>query len=183
MIFAILLASLPVHEAIDKATTDPDLRVELRRICQRESHCEPITIHAADAGGGARRWKRAVARGYLHPETCPAHALGDGAQWSTYGPFGIASAWTVRFAGSCEGPSALDDPRVAAKAAVAFMRRLCTHYGACSCEDRTRWWVGPSVWESRSHIDRELSLTRQCGVRMWWHWGAAALRDVVAGLA
>lgn len=172
-----------VYRAIDEATPDPDLRQELRRICRRESKCnwDGITRwHAADGGGGRARWRAAVARGLLDPERCPAHELGDARRWTSYGPLGIAAAWTVRFAGACEGPEALDDPRVAMRAAVGWIGSLCRLRGACSCEERTRWWVGPLLFDARWRWQQLASVEGQCGELPWWRWADAVVTDVAA---
>lgn len=138
-----------------------------------------MTWHPGDSAGGRARWKAAVAKGMLRPEECPAHALGDAARWTSYGPFGVASAWTVSHLGRCVGPEALDTPRAAAQAAVAWAGSLCRRYGACTCEDRTMWWVGPGVWADRSRLAQIASIERQCGELPWWRWTAAAAVDVV----
>jgi hypothetical protein len=171
---------LEVYAAIDQATPDPTLRAELRRVCRRESACNwigAVTWHAGDASGGRARWRAAVARGWIDPETCPDHALGKAARWTSYGPFGLAAAWAVPLLGSCVGPEALDDPRTAARAVVAWVDRLCRRQGACTCEDRTRWWVGPGRWETRSRWSQLASVERQCGAVPWWRWAGAVAVD------
>ncbi len=175
---------LEVYAAIDRSTQDPELRAELRRICRRESACNwigAVTHHEGDAAGGRARWRMAVARGWLHPERCDEHQLGDPARWTSYGPFGVAAAWTVRYAGACAGPEALDDPRVAARAVVSWMHSLCRRQGACDCEGRTRWWVGPGVWSGRTSWQRLASVERQCGEQPLWRWGLAAIDILLPG--
>lgn len=170
-----------VYEAIDAATQDKALRSELRRICRRESACNWIglvTYHEGDAEGGLARWRAAVARGLLRPDECEAHRLGEPARWTSYGAFGVASAWTVRYLGKCVGPSALDDPRAAARATVAWMNTLCRRHKACDCEGRVKWWVGPGIWEARSNLGRLGSVERQCNNVAWWRWIVAAASDL-----
>lgn len=170
-----------VYAAIDAATQDKELRAELRRICRRESACNWIglvTYHEGDAAGGRDRWRAAVARGLLRPDECEAHQLGEAARWTTYGAFGVASAWTVRYLGECVGPSALDDPRAAAHATVAWMKSLCRRHKACDCEGRVKWWVGPGIWEERSRLGQLDSVQRQCGNVVWWRWIEAAVDDL-----
>lgn len=172
---------LEVFAAIDAATTDPELRAELRRVCRRESACnwiEPVTIHAGDAAGGRARWRMAVRAGRLDPSSCAAHRLGDPAAWSTYGPLGIAAAWTVPHAGRCVGPEVLDDPRVAVRAAVGWIHSLCRRQRACTCEDRTRWWVGPLVFADRSPWAQLATVERQCGDLPWWRWAGALVLEL-----
>lgn len=168
-----------VYQAIDVATNDPALRAELRRICRRESACNwigTVTFHEGDAAGGRARWRAAVRRGLLHPETCPAHELGDPARWTSYGVLGIAAAWTVHYAGECVGPEVLDDPHEAVPAGVRWIESLCRRQGACTCEERTVWWVGPGVFAARSRWSRLGSIARQCGPEAvaWWRWSTAA---------
>lgn len=173
---------LAVYKAIDAATPDPTLRAELRRICRRESACNwigEVTYHEGDAAGGRARWEKAVARGWLDPARCDEHKLGDPARWTSYGPFGIAAAWTVRYVGDCAGPSVLDDPRVAARAAVRWVNGLCRRQGACDCESRTKWWIGPGVWEERPPLLRLASVERQCGDVPWFRWLGAAVANVM----
>jgi hypothetical protein len=175
-----------VYDAIDAATPDPALRLELRRVCRRESACnwlELVTWHAGDAAGGRARWRMAVARGWLQPERCPAHELGTPERWTSYGAFGVASAWTVHELGACVGPEALDDPRVAARAAVAWIGALCRRQRACTCDARVRWWVGPGVWALRSSIEQLRAIDRQCGAQPWWRWVVAFAGDVWQRLA
>lgn len=174
-----------VYRAIDEATDDLELRAELRRVCRRESACnwqEPVTWHEGDAAGGRARWRAAVARGLLRPSECPAHALGDPARWTSYGPLGIAAAWTVPLVGKCVGPEALDDPRTAIRAGVAWAERLCRRQHACTCEGRTRWWVGPLKFAERSRWDQLAAIERQCGSEVvpWWRWAGAVVVDALA---
>lgn len=174
-----------VYHAIDDATQDPELRAELKRVCRRESACNwigTVTWHEGDAAGGRKRWRAAVARGLLKPDACPEHELGEAARWTSYGAFGVAAAWTVRYLGECVGPSALDDPRRAARAAVLWIESLCRRHGACDCESRTKWWVGPGVWAERSHWSQLGSIERQCGDAAvpWWRWPGAIALDVIA---
>lgn len=178
--------ALEVHTAIDAATQDPELRAELRRICRRESACNwfgEVTYHKGDAAGGRARWRMAVASGALRPDECPAHELGEPERWTSYGPFGVAAAWTVRYAGACVGPEHLDDPRVAASVVVAWMGSLCRRQRACDCEARVRWWVGPGIWAARSPWLQLEAVERQCGDQPLWRWGLAAVTTVLGPLA
>lgn len=166
-----------VHRAIDAATTNPEWRAELRRVCQRESWCNKFgvtRVHEVDASLGESRWRRARERGMVNPDRCHHHELGDGRRWSTRGAFGMSAAYVVRFVAECASPSTLDDPRLAARAAVGWMRKLCTKYGACTCRDRARWWAGPGVWDLRSPVKQLAAEQRQCGAQPWWRWVWAA---------
>lgn len=172
-----------VYRAIDEATPDPQRRMEMRRICRRESACNWIGIvgvHEGDARGGAKRWRKAVSRGLLEPDVCPEHDLGDGARWSTSGVFGVASAWVVHSIGECVAPEVLADPFVAARATSMWMDTLCRRHQACDCEGRVRWWVGPGVWAKRSSLANLDTIEGQCGERPWVRWVVAALQDAAA---
>lgn len=166
-----------VHNAIDQATRSPELRAELRRVCERESHCNRhgrVGVHPRDAKHGRRRWAAAVRRGLLSPTTCPAHALGpDPGLWSTVGAFGTTAAFVVRHVGPCTSPRALFDPRVAARAAVGHARVLCRRQGACSCAERAMWWAGPGRWAERSPTQQLAAVTRQCGPQPQLDWALA----------
>lgn len=156
---------MEVYAAIDAATDNPSLRRELRRICQRESACNfarRVGVQEIDAWAGRVRWTRAAHRGLLDPTRCVVHGLGEPERWSTRGAFGIAAAYAVRYIGNCIAPEALDDPWIAAVAAVSHARKLCAKYNACSCADRTRWWIGPGIWAAMDPLEREESIRRQC---------------------
>lgn len=177
-----------VFRAIDSATTDPELRAELRRVCWRESQCLPIGPHTKTVGvdaarrGGQRFHAAAVRAGYLDPERCEAHELGDPIRWSTRGAFGQIAAFTVRYLPACSAPKLLDDPAVAARAAVRHARMLCATHGACSCRDRVRWWVGPGRWADRSFVRRLSSEVSQCGDVHPGRWAWAIGADIVEKL-
>ena len=92
----------PISDAIAAATANPIERAELHRIAQRESRCDPfVSVHPEDAWAGSRMHADAVAAGWLDPDECPAHALGDGSGWAPRGAWGVSPAWTVRFAAGC----------------------------------------------------------------------------------
>ena len=177
-----------VFRAIDSATKDPELRVELRRICWRESQCLPIGVHTKTVGteaarrGGRRFHAAAVRSGQIDPDRCPAHHLGDPLRWSTRGAFGQVAAFTVRYLPACSPPRMLDNPEVAARAAVRHVRMLCATYGACTCRDRVRWWVGPGRWADRSHVRRLSSEVVQCGEVHPFRWAIAIGADILGKL-
>lgn len=159
-----------VYEAIDLATDDPELRIELRRVCKRESWCnrwETVDQHEADAWAGRSMWRRAVAKGWLEPARCEAHKLGDTpGVWAPTGAFGQSPAYGLRFIaedGECLGPGSLASPYAAARAAVGLVEHLCDRLDACTCADRARWWAGPGVWRRRSPIRNLAALSSQCG--------------------
>lgn len=171
-----------VYKAIDAATPDPNLRQELRRVCRRESACNWMSEtrhHEGDAAGGRLRWRKAVKRGLLDPDSCPEHQLGNPARWTSYGPFGVASAWTVHYLGECVGPSALDDPYVAAEAAVQWIGTLCRRHRACTCSERVKWWAGPGIWAERFHFQKLAAIERQCGTLPAERWAVAFIVDFV----
>jgi len=178
---------LEAYDAIDQATDDPDLRLELRRICKRESWCNRwgmIADHTNDGWAGERMWKRAVAKGWLTPETCGAHALGDPTHWTCRGLFGHSAAYAIRHIDpdtylGCIGPDTLDDPYRAAEAAVAYTEHLCERLDACTCEDRTRWWAGPGVWVTRSRLRNLRAIETQCGPVPVRRWVGAGVLDAL----
>lgn len=163
---------LETYDAIDVATEDSDLRIELRRICARESWCNrfgQVTDHPEDSWAGARMWRRAVARGWLEPDECPEHVFGNGGRWAPRGILGMSPAYALRLIegrnGGCLDPTALDDPYYAAEAGVEYVDHLCEVLHACTCESRTRWWMGPGVWSTRSPRKKLAAVERQCGER------------------
>lgn len=171
-----------VYDAIDAATSDPELRIELRRICKRESMCNwirPVKLHRGETRSmGRKRWKKAVKRGLLHPETCEHHKLGDDpAVWTVNGAFGTATAYVLRHVGECEPPESMYDPYAAARAAVGHMEVLCRRHKACDCQSRVRWWAGPGVWAGRTERHKMRSTTRQCGEQPAFDWIAAYVMD------
>lgn len=177
---------LEVYDAIDQATDDPEIRRWMRWRCKRESWCNwygEAEVHKGDASLGRQRWRRAKAKGLIHPETCEEHQLGEErGWWSTVGPFGNVSAYVIRHAGECVSPRAMVDPYVAADLAVAHLGVLCRRHGACTCEGWARWWAGPGRWAQRDRLDRLHVLVSQCGPVPTYRWAWAALVDAVAWL-
>lgn len=149
------------------------LHTELKRVCTRESHCEQVAHHEADGWSGRRFWEGAVAKGWLQPEVCDEHALGDHPEdWAPRGSWGVSPAYTLRFADDenedgepdCWGPEAHDDPWRAARLTVRWA--LALHKGGyTSCADRVRVWVGVGRWQRLSPADRLLKIVKQCGYR------------------
>lgn len=170
IILSAILAVNPVHAAIDAATPRQDLRLELRRICKRESRCRAsVREHVGDHWAGRRMWEGAVRRGWLRPDECPEHEMGRSGRWAPRGGWGVSPAWTVgRFAGECTGPEAHDDPEQAARLTVAWIEHLGA-YGADTCPKRTRLWVGPRTFDRRPWLAQAHTVSVQCG-----SWGALA---------
>lgn len=178
------LATPEVREAIDTAIAtaggrvEPWWRSELYLICKREGRCGAeglVGVHGNDAPGRARRaYDKAVARGMLSPDTCPAHAWRPDA-WGTRGLFGMLAAYHVGRVLECAGPEALDDPATAARLAVDRLIACPRSLGqtACSCVDHTRLWVGIGTWRGRPLVgahSRLASVAKQCGpgVAAWF---------------
>lgn len=179
---ALVLAVNPLHAEIDAQTSREDWRLELRRICQRESRCRLIGYHAIDSWVGASRYAGAVRRGLLDPEECPeAHAREPIERWGTVGPFGQSGVAVGHLAG-CHAPEEISESRTVATAvAVATFAHYCGR-GACSCRDRVRIWVGVGKWRGLSHTRRLRSYRRQCGEPPgWWYLGTLVDGVILAG--
>jgi len=147
------------------------LREELRRVCTRESNCEQVAHHEADGWSGERFWRGAVAKGWLAPEECPSHDLGEHPEdWAPRGAWGVSPAYTLRFADDenedgvrdCWGPEVHDDPWVAARLMVRWVVAIGKR-GYGSCEDRVRVWVGVGRWKRLSPERQAATIARQCG--------------------
>jgi len=136
------------------------------------SRCKPIGAHEIDSWAGARSYRAAVDKGWLRPSTCEAHeapgSRAAAARWSTRGSYGGIAAFMLHrvedVVGECAAPEVLDHPGVAALAAARFAVSCDTFFDkACTCEDRTKLWMGPGVWAQRSYERRRRALERQCG--------------------
>jgi len=154
-----------------EAVGRPELGEELERVCMRESRCKPIGIHDLDGWAGRRFYSRAVAEGWLQPETCKEHAppadREEAMRWTTRGSFGGAAAYMLHRLpelGECAPPEVLDHPGPAALAAARFALS-CDNYfkHPCTCQDRTRLWMGPGRWQRLSYYERRRRTERQCG--------------------
>jgi len=137
-----LLSLEPVEASIAGARLAgvPGLASELLDICEVESLCERVGIHA---GGrprvrGAAFWRLAVAAGWLG--TCEAHALDDGARWGIRGAHGLAAAYSVRWLGPCVAPEALDVPVLSAIVTARRLGELATRYGRRTAVARAEAW-------------------------------------------
>lgn len=181
---ALVLAVSPVYDAIDTATSDPALRLELRRVCLRESRCRAVGSHPRDGWAGRRMYEGALRRGWVDPDACPEHAASpSAAEWAPRGPFGVSPAYVVRFAPGCLPPEALDDPATSARLVVAWTRHLCRSAGACTCEARARVWAGTGTFRRRSRVRQLQTITGQCGPAPAWRWAHAWAADLAHGLA
>lgn len=136
MVTLILAALLdPTVASIVGATIagHPSFAADLLRICERESHCTAIGVHAIDAGRSRAAWSGAVAVGWLDPR-CQPHRRGA---WSTRGAWGTMAAYTVVHLGVCVPPWVLDVPLVGA---IAATRRA--HHPRCDRAPSCRRWRG-----------------------------------------
>lgn len=133
----------------------PDLGVELAEICMRESRCQSIAIHKNDTPHAASMYRKAVAREWLTPSTCPAHnAHGekDTRRFGVRGAYGTSAAYTLHHLGGCHPPEVLDIPVVAAIAAIKRMQYQCGKHGACTKQARRRMWAGAARYDKRLKI-------------------------------
>lgn len=109
----------------------PTFAADLLRICERESHCTLVGVHAIDSGRSRAAWSGAVAVGWLDP-SCQPHRP---RAWSTRGAWGTMAAYTVHHLGTCVPAWALDVPLVAA---IAATRRA--HHDRCNTAPSCRRW-------------------------------------------
>jgi hypothetical protein len=106
----------------------------LAHVCERESRCRPVGIHERDAWAGRIAYRKAVARGWLDPESCVFHH-GSPERFSTRGPSGQIAAYALRHLPGCWPPEVLDIPAVDA---LAAHRRAAST--ACDRHRRCRSW-------------------------------------------
>lgn len=102
----------------------PDAIEPLTRVCQRESRCEPIGVHARDAHLSRLSWGGQVQLGHLDPACQPYRPHRGG--WATRGPYGLNAAAHWRYLWECYSPAVLDSPWVSAWVAVRKYQRECT---------------------------------------------------------
>lgn len=123
---ALVLAALgPLDASVAAAHIERrlDLAAEVRALALVESRGQVVGVHREHARrvAGRRFWVAAARVGWLSPETCEAHLVGDGDRWGVRGAHGLAAAYSVRYLGACVAPEVLDQPLVSAVVAV---RRL-----------------------------------------------------------
>ena len=158
---------------VDPEGLRPWWRDELWRVCWRESKCGAfghVGMHAADGWTGAKSHARAVERGRLDPDACPAHSLDERspAEFATRGGFGQNAARGVGLLGSCVAPEALDDPRVAARLAALTLAGCVVGERECTCSEHTAIWSGAARLASRPLFSwwrksRFATVRSQCG--------------------
>ena len=130
----------------------PEMAAEVERTCVLESAgCRRLGLHRGHVPRrpGAEFGRAALARGWVDPERCPAHAGGPPERWGIRGPHGHAGAYGARYLQPCAAPEALDVPLLSAIAAarrlwvlrvvyrrrtVAERRHAWRHGVACRCE-------------------------------------------------
>lgn len=81
----------------------------LLRICDRESRCQPVSVHADDAHLSRRGWLSQVRLGHLRP-WCQPYAPG----WAARGAWGLSAASHHRALPPCYPAAVLDWPIVSA---------------------------------------------------------------------
>lgn len=143
------IRTIDVETAIALVAGTPAMRSELRALVLSESKGYAIGVHAKvnpslRRRSGAQAWRRAVARGWLSPETCPAHRLDvedeAGEAWGPRGVAGQIAAFAVRRVAPCVPPSVLDIPIVALRAARAQIEDLRKVYRFETAAERALAW-------------------------------------------
>lgn len=125
----LLLYSLAPRQAAVLAAGihgDPSLAGELVAVCERESRCQRIGVHARDAHLSRGGWHGQVALGHLDP-TCQPRDAGEttpGARdgWATRGAWGLSAASHWHYLPPCYHPSILDVPIVSAVVATSKLK-------------------------------------------------------------
>lgn len=117
------LAALSPIEAAEVAARivgRPDIAPALVKICQRESRCKAIGVHARDAWVSRSGWTGQVQLGHIDRE-CQPYKKG---QWATRGAWGLNASVHWRYLPACYQPEVLDVPIVSAVvAAKKFLKR------------------------------------------------------------
>lgn len=120
----------------------PGWTSEILDLVAVESRGVAVGVHRDHATrvAGRRFWARGAAAGWLDPETCPEHALGDGDRWGPRGVAGLVAAYSVRHLGPCVAPELLDVPIVSAVVVVRRLEILERRYGLRDREARAEAW-------------------------------------------
>lgn len=141
-----------------KAAGWPEFATELVSICKRESpghDCSRrVGLHGNDSPQAVRRfYRKAVARGWLDPDRCPAHraeTFEEMRRFGVHGSHGLAAAYSLRFLGiDCAAPEALDNPFLSAVAATRRAAAMCARRKACSRATRHALWMGEATARRR----------------------------------
>lgn len=136
------LAALPPVPAAYVAaavTGQPDIGPQLVAVCQRESRCQAVGVHAIDADRDpSDGWAAQVRMGHLRA-WCQPYTPDT---WSTRGPWGLWAAAHWAYLPPCYQAAWLDVPVVSAVVAARKYRRRCTGRA------RARWCprVTPRAW-------------------------------------
>lgn len=107
----------------------PDIAPSLIRICQRESRCNTISIHARDAHISPREYYGQVSWGHLDPECQPYKKDG----WATRGAFGLSAGAHWKYMPKCYQPEWFDVPLVSA---IVSARKYLV---SCDKKRKRRW--------------------------------------------
>jgi len=139
------LVSLPPAEASITAARllgAPGWASEVVDLVAVESRGVAVGIHRRHARRVAGRvfYQRAVAAGWLDPEACPEHALGDGDRHGVRGAHGLVAAYSVRWLWTCAAPELLDVPIVSAVVVVRRLAELEHRYGLRDRASRAHAW-------------------------------------------
>lgn len=111
----------------------PELGPVLERVCERESGCKAIGVHACDAHRSVAAWVDATRRmRVLDQDRCAWHRLEAG-PWATSGPWGAMRAYTLHHLQWCAPVWALDVPILGALAVVRRMSSTrCRRVHGCA---------------------------------------------------
>lgn len=121
----------------------PEMEAEVERTCRLESAgCRRIGVHRGHVPRKpSQAFERpAIARGYVDPERCPAHAGGPPERWGIRGPHGNAGAYGARYLQPCAAPELLDVPLWSAVVTARRLAVLRVRYGRRTVGERRHAW-------------------------------------------
>ena len=121
----------------------PGLASELLDICEVETGCERVGLHAQARPDIRRRpgvvfWRAAHRQGLL--TACAAHQLGDAERWGIAGTHGLAAAYSVHLLGECVAPEAVQVPLLSAIVTARRLGELATRYRRRTQAARAHAW-------------------------------------------
>lgn len=153
----------PIERAFSDAGASQVARQELRKVCRRESHCNPaVSVHSSDGRHGRDMFEAAVSRGYLDRSCLVQYLDVPSHEWAPRGLYGMAPAYHLKRVsrpGQCLHPAVFDDPYIATLAAVSYFRAMRHR----TCTERLVRWAGPGIWRTRSLWHRLDRVGRTCG--------------------
>jgi hypothetical protein len=140
----LFLLNLPPRTSVDIVCAlvgESCPRSEMLSICERESNCQPVSIHKGDSKWAKAMYQNAVRVGWLSPSTCLWHQANP-VEFGVRGAFGTSAAYTLHHIGRCLPPALIDIPLVAAWATYRRMEYQCRRYRACTKDARRTLWAG-----------------------------------------